>query len=138
MLVLIAAPRAWTVDEETTRLERAALCQALPYRCPGFDPGQDAQTVQAQQTNQLCSSLEPHQYLILSKRSHQEPLDAADIQAEKTWKASCGPWKRQQQRERQQAAAARAITRSSSTLDCITTWDDGPYSSRLTTTCTSY
>ena len=135
MLMLPTTSLPAAADEETARLERAALCQAMPYRCPGSSPDQDVDP-HTRQVNERCERLEPHRWLIRSKQMHHTPLDPADAEALRVWNTSCRAWEERQRTVQQRKAAAR--TRNSSTIDCVTTWDDGRYASRLSTTCTSY
>jgi hypothetical protein len=129
LLWLLLPHAVLALDAETQRLEAEALCQAMPYRCapPPTDP-----------VHVLCDSLTPHMALIASKRLHHEALDAADWDAEQTWKTSCLEWDKQQRQAREAEAQARALPRSSTTIDCVTTSSEGRWSSRVTTTCTSH
>lgn len=128
MLLLVLPLRATAMDAETAQLERHALCTALPWRCPdgpGPAPAPDP-------TDVLCTRL----------AQSPERGTAAAVENDRLWQTSCHAWQERQDTKERQAAARRAIQRDSrrysSTIDCLTTWEDGRYSSRLTTTCTSY
>jgi hypothetical protein len=149
LALLILPALTWAApDEETLRLERAALCQAMPYRCPGGPPttatATDPRVVKARQEDERCAELAKHKAVVRRQRKEwKTPIDAADEAALRVWDTTCRDWQKRHHREEMDAAdieynMERAGIRYRSTSDCLSTWQHGPYSSRLTTTCTGY
>jgi hypothetical protein len=136
MFMTVNVHSGQALDADTQQLEQQALCQAMPYRCPGYDP----RSAQERETHQLCDGLTRQMTLIESKRLLHTSLDASEQEAERVWQTSCRAWDLQQRQTRADEARLRARLTAppsySSTLDCVTTTEEGRYSSRLTTTCT--
>ena len=147
-LALSLPALAWAVDEETARLERAALCQAMPYRCPGFVPDAAPRVVQAPQPPDFCANLAKHKAVVRRQRKEwKTPIDAEGEAALRVWDTTCRAYQQRHHLwepdgdEKAKAWSAAAWERSErryrSTTNCRSTWPHGPYSSRLTTTCTT-
>src|SRR5262249_40948852 len=117
--VFLVPLAAHALDAETTYLEHVALCQAMPYRCPN-GPG-PAPAPASDPTDVLCTQL---------AQSTERGTPAA-VDNDRLWHASCRAWQaRQDAMRRQTASTYRSSPSLSTTIDCVTTWDDGPYSSR--------
>src|SRR5215510_12877867 len=120
LLPLLLLPgAALALDAETQALETEALCQALPWTCgrPTVDP-----------VHQLCESLGPTMHLIKLKTRDREPLTQTEVEAQRTWQASCLAWEKEQRREAEAKRRALQGYRPgvSATVDCITTTTEGP------------
>ena len=124
------------------------ICDKTPNRPPApFTPV--AQTKQTEQSETDCAELTKHPAVVRRQnRTWKTPIDAAGETTLRVWDTTCRDWQKRHHRwepdseEKANAWSAaeweRSERRYRNRLDCISTWDHYPYSSRLTTTCTSY
>ena len=148
MLMLTAGSRAAAADETTV----SPFCRTFPARCSRESPP----VVKASPEDEHCAELGKHPAIIRrEKKAWKTPLGADGEATLHLWDTTCRDWQKRHhrwepdgeekarawstiERERSDAAWERSESRYRNRINCISTWDHYPYSSRLTTTCTSY
>ena len=152
-IFMLTANLSSAADEAPASLERSPFCRTFPSRCSGGLPPTYTTT---NPDDERCAELTKHPAVVRrEKRAWKTPIDAAGEAALQVWDTTCRDWRKRNhrwdmdateqrrawsdiERTKSDAEWERSERRYRNRIDCVSTWDHYPYSSRLTTTCTSY